>query len=142
MTSWQIAKLIQRLVLCFAVICLALDFGPAIAQDVENVQISTRVGQMLILKLPGQPDSGYRWRMIAEESQGRELVNVRELGWTFQRSQGLFSVREVGTLRYTVETRAAGKAYLVFEYRRMVPEPPPGRRRIVEIDIAPDAPTN
>lgn len=142
MASLTTAKLIQRLISFFVLTFFALDLTPALAQNVENVQMEAKVGQTLILKLPGLPDSGYKWRMITAESQGQDLVDIRELGWTYHLSRGYFTVRKVGILRYTVETRAPGKALLVFEYRRMVPEPPPGRRHIVEIDIRPTGRSN
>ena len=147
LTSMMVAglntsKLIPRFISLCAIMLFALVAAPAVSQAVDTEQIKAQVGEMLIVRLPGQPDSGYKWRINTAESLGRDLVLVRELGWTYKEVRGSFTVQHVGILRYTVETKAPGKALLVFEYLRMVPEPPRGRRRMFEIDIAPAALSN
>ena len=136
------SKLILRFMSLCAITLFALVVAPAVSQAVDAEQIKAQVGEMLIVRLPGQPDSGYKWRMNVAESHGQDLVLVRELGWTYKEVRGSFTVRHVGILRYTVETKAPGKALLIFEYLRSVPEPPPGRRRMFEIDIAPASLSN
>lgn len=78
----------------------------------------TQVGEIIFLKLPGNPSIGYKYRFNRELSTGLHLVSVDLLGWlmTSKSRTIFFSKRDV--MNVAVRTISPGKADLAFDYYR------------------------
>ncbi len=79
-----------------------------------------RVGEMLILRLPGNREGGFRWRIVREKSVGLENVEVKPIGWTTKPdSQKSMFFRELPIMSVSVLPKSAGQAKIAFEYYRI-----------------------
>lgn len=79
-----------------------------------------RVGEMLILRLPGNREGGFRWRIDREKSDGLENVEVKPIGWmTKPNSQKSLFFRELPVMSISVLPKSAGKAKIALEYYRI-----------------------
>jgi hypothetical protein len=97
----------------------------------------TKAGEILFIKLPGNPSIGYKYRLNRELSSGLHLVRVDFLGWLMtSKSQTIF-FRRRDVMNVAVHTIAPGRAELAFDYYRNIS----GRRRtstsLVRVDITP-----
>ena len=79
---------------------------------------AARVGEIFLLKFPGNRDGGYLWRLNKEKSTGLERVAVKDVGWTIHQSGGSILFRKASVMSISVLPKAPGKARLVFEYVR------------------------
>lgn len=78
----------------------------------------THVGGVFMLKLPGNPTGGYRWRLNVEQSRGLDLVDVQQVGWIMAPEAPSLFFRQNSTLNVAVRGKAAGEATLAFDYYR------------------------
>ena len=115
----------RRLMLIVAIALLVSGpAAPVCAKEFKIIQtIEARAGEIMFLKLPGDPSVGYKWRLNNKLSKGLDLVEVDQLGWLreqkvrsiFFRVQRAQSVQNIAVL-----AKAAGQAHLAFDcYRRM-----------------------
>lgn len=97
----------------------------------------TKAGEILFLKLPGNPSIGYKYRLNQEFSSGLHLVDVDLLGWLMtSRSQTIY-FRRRDVMNVAVHIKAPGVAELAFDYYRRIS----GRTRLtttlVRLNIKP-----
>jgi len=97
----------------------------------------TKAGEILFLKLPGNPSIGYKYRLNKGFSSGLHLVDVDFLGWLMtSKSQTIF-FRRRDVMNVAVRIKTPGVADLAFDYYRIIS----GRTRItttlVRINIKP-----
>jgi len=79
-----------------------------------------RVGEMLILRLPGNREGGFRWRIDRKKSTGLENVEVKPIGWmTKPNSQKSMFFRELPVMSISVLPKSAGQAKIALEYYRI-----------------------
>ena len=64
---------------------LMLASGPRTAMAAEELPIiqtsDIKIGEITFLKLPGDPQAGYKWRLDKELSKGLNLFLVDQIGW-------------------------------------------------------------
>lgn len=74
------------------------------------------VGDISFVKLPGNPDLGYKWRLNSEKSRGLEFVQVDKIGWLKgQQKRSLFAEAR-SRLNILLTGKAAGQAEVAFDY--------------------------
>ncbi len=101
-----------------ALIVLVTACGPVSAAEVPD-RVETRVGQRTMLKLPGNPKAGFKWRFNAKQSSGLELVRVKQVGWIMAPERTSFLFGQLpSVLNVSIEALAAGEANLAFDYFR------------------------
>ena len=95
--------------------------APVVIADEKDETRSARVGELIILRLPGNREGGFRWRLDKTKSKGLENVEVKPIGWTIQPDNGgsLFFRRELPIMSMSVLPKAAGQAEIAFEYYRL-----------------------
>lgn len=99
--------------------------------------LEIKAGEIVFLKLPGNPDIGYRYKLNREFSSGLDLVEVLFLGWLMtSKSQTIF-FRRRDVMNVAVRTKAPGEVELAFDYYRKIS----GRTRttttLVRVNIKP-----
>ncbi len=83
----------------------------------ETMELS--VGEIVMLKLPGNRRAGYRWMLNKTLSRGLDLVTVDQVGWIMApEAKTLFLRKTLSVLNIAVRGRAAGEADLAFDYYR------------------------
>ena len=109
------------------------------ANELEVKQ--TQVGQILILDFKGNKKAVHRWRLVKDRSQGLNLVEVDEIGWTLSADTEASSHKAKDTMRFRVLPKAPGEAELTFEhnYRSMRGSGYNFKYKTVRIVIAPIA---
>ena len=103
-------------------LAVALSTGQAHASNKAPETRDARVGQMFMLKFPGNRAAGYRWRLNEEKSKGLELVDVDQIAWTIpNEKKGPRSMffKNPSVLSFRVMPKAVGEANLAFDYFRM-----------------------
>lgn len=96
-----------------------------------------KAGEILFIKLPGNPDIGYKYRLNKELSSGLHLVDVDFLGWLMtSKSQTIF-FRKRDVMNVAVRTSAPGKAELAFDYYRRISGRTSKSTKLVHINIKP-----
>ncbi|MGE0612869.1 MAG: protease inhibitor I42 family protein [Hyphomicrobiales bacterium] len=100
---------------------LALLAGPALAEpsDIRHA----RVGEVVMLKLPGNPKAGYRWQLSSANSRGLDLVKVDQLGWILSEEGRSMFFKQESLLNVAVHANAPGTADITFEYWRATAAP-------------------
>jgi hypothetical protein len=97
----------------------------------------TKAGEILFLKLPGNPSIGYKYRLNQEFSSGLHLVDVDFLGWLMTSKDQTIFFRRRDVMNVAVHIKAPGVADLAFDYYRIIS----GRTRttttLVRINIKP-----
>ncbi len=103
-----------------AMLLLASGSGRAIAADEPNIILTseTKVGEVVFLKLPGNPQVGYKWRLNKELSTGLDLVSVDQIGWLMAPKGRSMFFQQRSVLNVVVRAKAAGQAQLAFDYYR------------------------
>ena len=101
--------LIAALVLTLA----ACSSGPALSQSDNGGQVQVKVGGQIVIKLPGNPSTGYSW-----EAQNLDASMFEQVGQpTFQVS-GPAMPGAGGTVTLTFKALQAGTASLTLVYHR------------------------
>ncbi len=97
----------------------------------------TKAGEIIFLKLPGNPDIGYRYRLNRELSSGLHLVDVDFLGWLMtSKSQTIF-FRKRDVMNVVVRIQAPGQVELAFDYYRKISGRTRVSTKLVRINIKP-----
>jgi predicted secreted protein len=101
---------------------LLLASGSGSANAAEDPQIiltsETKVGDVVFVKLPGNPQEGYKWRLNKELSTGLDLVSVDQIGWLMAPKVKSMFYQPKSVLNVSVRARASGQADLAFDYYR------------------------
>ena len=100
---------------------------------------TARVGQIFLLKFPGNRDGGYHWRLNEAKSTGLHLVTVKDVGWTIHGNQGSILFRKPSVMRISVLPKAPGQARLVFDYVRKWGSGSPLKTELVRLVISPES---
>ena len=80
----------------------------------------TRAGEIIFVKLPGNPAIGYKYRLNRNLSSGLHLVKVHLLGWLMtSKSQTIFSRRR-DVLNVAIQAKSPGQVDLAFDYYRRI----------------------
>lgn len=109
----------RRLIALAVAVFLHCATDIAVASEPEIIQThEVTAGDVLFLKLPGNPDQGYRWRLNAEKSRGLGLVAVDQIGWIMAPKVKSMFFQEQSTLNVSVKAAHAGQADLAFDYYR------------------------
>lgn len=105
----------------FLAMAVFASHGTAISPAAASDVMEARVGELLMLKLPGNQAAGYKWRLNKDMSENLELVIVDPVGWQIspksQRSSFFFQ-SDPATMNYSVLPKRAGEADLAFDYYR------------------------
>ena len=98
---------------------LLLASGSGSANAAEDPQIiltsETKVGEVVFVKLPGNPQEGYKWRLNKELSKGLDLVSVDQIGWLMAPKVKSMFYQPKSVLNVSVRARASGQADLAFD---------------------------
>ncbi len=101
---------------------LLLASGSGSANAAEDPQIiltsETKVGDVVFVKLPGNPQEGYKWRLNKELSTGLDLVSVDQIGWLMAPKVKSMFYQPKSVLNVAIRARASGQAQLAFDYYR------------------------
>lgn len=110
----------RKLLAITAMLLLVSASGSASAADKPNIiQTSeTKVGEVLFVKLPGNPKEGYKWRLNKERSTGLDLVSVDQIGWLMAPTVKSMFYQQKSVLNVAIRARSSGQALLVFDYYR------------------------
>lgn len=96
-----------------------------------------KAGEILFIKLPGNPNIGYKYRLNKELSSGLHLVEVDFLGWLMtSKSQTIF-FRKRDVMNVAVHTKDPGEAELAFDYYRKISGRTRSSTKLVRIKIKP-----
>ena len=107
-----------------AMLVLVLVSGPVTALAAKQLKIiqtsETKVGEMLFIKLPGNPKAGYKWRLNKDLSTGLDLVSVDQIGWLMAPEERSIFFPRRSVLNVFVQAKASGQANLAFDYYRRI----------------------
>jgi len=119
----------------------------AFACSAPSVQAATKapdaaqgkVGEMFILRFPGNRAAGYRWRLNKERSSGLELVEVNQIAWTIPNGTARTSIffKNPSILSIRLMPKAQGDAKLAFDYFRTWGNRPFVKTHFVDVPIPP-----
>jgi len=98
---------------------------------------STRVGEVVFVKLPGNPTIGYKYRLNRELSKGLDLVKVDFLGWLMTSKTRTIFFRKRDTMNVAVRAKAAGQVELAFDYYRNISDQTHLTTSLVHVNIKP-----
>jgi len=123
-------------VLAMAAAWAASDAWAAV--EIDPTQ-DARVGQMLILKFPGNRRAGYRWALNEEKSSGLDLIDVDQIAWTIPNDDNVRSMffRNHSVLSIRLMPKATGEANLAFDYFRLWGNRPFVKTHMVRVTITP-----
>jgi predicted secreted protein len=107
---------LRSIILAVALAAAAPAAGRAEIEVPESVE--TSVGQMVLLKLPGNPRAGYRWLFNKEQSTGLEFVTVDPIGWIMAPEGHSIFFSDPSIMNIAIERNAAGEAAVAFDYLR------------------------
>jgi len=110
----------RRLLAIIAMLLLASGSGSAIAAEDPKIILTseTKVGEVVFLKLPGNPQTGYKWRLNKNLSTGLDLVSVDLMGWLMAPKGRSIFYQPQSVLNVSVQAKASGQAQLAFDYYR------------------------
>ena len=123
---------------CLAVIVaaaalLAWTPAPLAAQDTGDT-VGLIAGGSTTIALPGNPTTGYSWRLNRAASTNLGVVRIADGG--FVRPVGGPPIGAPGEQRFSITAQRPGSAVAVFEYLRPWERGiPPARTRRVRIDV-------
>ncbi len=111
---------------------------PAWAREPKIIQnLETMAGEIVFLKLPGNPTIGFKWRLNKALSRGLHLVKVDQIGWLMaQKGRSMF-FQEQSMLNVAVWAETAGKVDLAFDYYRRIGGRTYNKTSIVRVVIKP-----
>jgi predicted secreted protein len=112
----------RRLLAITAMLLLISGAGTAMAaKELKVIQTSeTKVGEVVFLKLPGNPKAGYKWRLNRDLSKGLDLVSVDQIGWLIAPKGKSMFFQSQSVLNVSVKAKASGQANLAFDYYRRI----------------------
>lgn len=106
--------------LFLALTALAVLTAPACAGESPAVSRTKHatVGELLLLKLRGNPSAGDKWRLNEEQSKGLDLVAVDQVGWIMAPEAQSIFFQKHSILNVSVMPKAPGRAELAFDRHR------------------------
>jgi len=107
------------------------------AADNDPLFFKTHVGTQLMLKLPGNPKAGYKWKLSPQKSTGLALVEVDFIGWLMAPGRRSVYFRKNSIQNINIVAKAEGEAILAFEYYRTWGNRAKLRTRMVTVTIKP-----
>lgn len=112
----------RRLLVIATMLLLVSGPGTALAaKELKIMQTSeARVGELVFIKLPGNPQAGYKWRLNKEKSKGLNLVSVDLIGWLMAPEKKSMFFQKQSLMNVSVKTKASGQADLAFDYFRRI----------------------
>ncbi len=128
-----------RLPAVLALVILLTGTGTVHAEKSREIEQTheTRVGELLFLKLPGNPDVGYKWRFNPAQSSGVNLVTVDPIGWLMAQKGRSFFFKRQSVLNVAVNAKKAGRVDLAFDYYRSQGGRSYNKTRYFRINIKP-----
>ena len=111
----------------------------ALAQKVPEVIKTSEVtvGGIAFVKLPGNPDLGYKWRVNPERSRGLERVKVEKIGWLKAPQERALFAEARSRLNVLLTGQAAGQADVAFDYYRSFGGRVISKTSIVRVTVKP-----
>jgi predicted secreted protein len=129
----------RRLLAIIAMLLLmSASVSASAAEDPKIILTSeTKVGEVVFLKLPGNPQVGYKWRLNKELSTGLDLVSVDQIGWQMAPKGRSMFFQQRSVLNVVVRAKAAGQAQLAFDYYRRLSGRTYSKTSLVRVIIKP-----
>lgn len=121
--------------LAIALLAGGASLGAAAMQPDEERR--AHVGEVLLLKLEGNRDAGYRWSFNREASRGADLVTVDQVAWNKRHTGTSIFFAPPAVLTIAVVAKAPGEADLAFDYVRTWGKKPLVRTHVVRVIIGP-----
>lgn len=119
---------------------LALPSAAAAQKVPEVIQTSeVTVGDISFVKLPGNPDLGYKWRVNRERSRGLDRVKVEKIGWLKAPQERALFAEARSRLNVLLTGKSAGQADVAFDYYRSFGGRIISRTSIVRVTVKPKA---
>ncbi len=132
--SWQRlvgARCLAAIVAAAAL--LAWSAAPLRAQETGDT-VGLTAGGSTTIALPGNPTTGYSWRLNRAASTNLGVVRIADAG--FMRSVGGPPIGAPGEQRFSITAQRPGSAIAVFEYLRPWERGvPPARTHRVRIEV-------
>ncbi len=119
-----------------ATVVLAGSAGIVAATEVPEM-VQTSVGQLIMVKFPGNPRAGYKWRLNRQQSEGLALVSVDEVGWIMAPEGSSIYFDKPSVLNVAIKGMVAGEAALAFDYYRTWGSRNRVRTSIVKVIVIP-----
>ncbi len=129
----------SRYLASILVIAAGMAPHPAIAGDGPRV-IETRqvmVGDKTFVKLTGNPDLGYKWRLNKSKSAGLDHVKVDVIGWLKVGKDTSMFADNRSRLNVLLTGKAAGRSEIAFDYYRMFRGREVSRTSVVQVTVMP-----
>lgn len=92
-------------------------------------------GQETVIELEENPSTGYQWQIDLADSSNLSILHLTDKGFTQARFGDHPVVGAPGVHSWTIKAVAAGKAAIVFVYRR-VWERTPIQKYIVTVEVS------
>lgn len=110
LARWSIGAALAITALLVAVVA----FGQSRAAGTTALS----VGQSAVIALPGNPSTGYSWRLDTARSENATILGIEDLGYAkSEPAEGATPrVGAPASYRFRITGAAAGTARLVFEY--------------------------
>jgi len=102
---------------------------------IETSEVS--VGSIAFVKLPGNPDLGYKWRLNREKSRGLDLVKVEKIGWLKGQQKLSIFAEARSRLNVLLTGKAAGQADVAFDYYKSFGGRMISRTSIIRVTVTP-----
>lgn len=129
-------NILAALIICASVLPAA---WPALADSHPQPEAThqAKVGDVVLLKLPGDPKAGFRWQLSPANSRGLDLVKVDQVGWVIAEEGKSFFFKRESLLTVAVHAKAPGMADITFEYWRATANPLRVRSTTTRVVITP-----
>ena len=90
--------------------------------DEYERNIKAKVGEALVIDVPGRVSIEYRWQINTEKSKGLELLDISHIGWIYpidednKKTRSSFGAPR--TAKFYIQPKAPGVIQLVLEYKK------------------------
>lgn len=122
----------------FVLAALVFPGGAHAGKEPEIINTSeVSVGDIAFVKLPGNPDLGYKWRLNREMSRGLERVAVEKIGWLKQPQERSLFAKARSRLNVLLTGKSAGQADIAFDYYRYFGGRIISKTSIVRVNVKP-----
>lgn len=127
-----------KLIIGILAAVLALPSGASAGKEPEIIETSeVSVGDIAFVKLPGNPDLGYKWRVNREKSRGLDRVKVEKIGWLKAPQERALFAEARSRLNVLLTGMAAGQADVAFDYYRSFGGRVISKTSIVRVTVRP-----
>lgn len=103
---------------CLAIVLTLAGVETAAAKKDLPESVATRVGEIVMVKLPGSPRAGYKWQVNKKRSKNLDLITVQQVGWLLAPKGRSYFFDQTSVLNFSVKGKAVGKAEIAFDYFR------------------------